>query len=114
MEPLVCPECGCRDFVQDCTALVRRTMQFQRTNGMEYPTEVAEEILDVERDADITCTDCGHYIFEPLLITEQVPPRPRPLFDSSDIVWQEAMKLAEATGCRLTDAYDQLRNRNTT
>lgn len=59
-EKLVCPECGNDEFTVQCPAVVELT--FELSTLGEFETR--ELILDIDRDGDYTCTDCGDEYYD--------------------------------------------------
>lgn len=54
-EKLVCPKCGHGEFSMNCPAIVKVTYEVSAHGEFE----ISEEILDIDRDGDYTCEDCG-------------------------------------------------------
>lgn len=59
MERLVCPDCGCEDFLQTSTQVIQETGYVHSVYGFEA-RHGFEEVLDHEADddGDVQCEDC--------------------------------------------------------
>lgn len=70
---LVCPECGGQEFSIRYIRLVEETCTFELLGTTPFPTTRAEEIVcsDLEDDGNLKCKDCGVYLPETELITEE-------------------------------------------
>ena len=64
---MVCPDCGSAEFTQTRIAQIEFTLTFEHGQWLDG----AEEMIDSgERDAPITCGDCGAEVEDADLVSE--------------------------------------------